>query len=315
MNFSNEGNDNLELKVPHCHFKCRFCRDCFGKGCIGELPGMGGVKNSRNFIENCEGWKKIYKEISNDSKKISELKNIKVLPKHIGIAPVTGAVQNIGFENEKDFYLPYFFSAKKTGISICVGDGFPDEKLEYGIEACKKLGEMGYFFFKPYPDDVLKKRINMAKPYGIAMGMDIDAYNIATMRNLVHLEKKNAAQLEWFRKESSLPLMIKGVFSEEDLELCKSVHPEIIVVSNHGGRVDAQDGSTADFLKKYVEKLKSVCNEIWVDGGIRCFEDIQTALFLGASKVLIARPFISGLCKSGVLGMTGKINEMLSKND
>ena len=40
------------------------------------------------------------------------------------------------------------------------------------------------------------------------------------------------------------------------------------------------------------EELKKYCNEIWVDGGIRTREDIQTALYYGADQVIMARPLI-----------------------
>ena len=39
-------------------------------------------------------------------------------------------------------------------------------------------------------------------------------------------------------------------------------------------------------------QLKKYCKQIWVDGVIRTILDVQTALFYGADKVIIARPFI-----------------------
>ena len=182
---------------------------------------MGGVNDSRNFILNCEGWKKFAERMSGSSgenyssgaengspdfycssgaaeKSVgggdvcgSSLSGISVLPSDLGIAPVTGAVQNIGFENEADFYLPYFSAAKKAGISICVGDGAPDEKLELGLAAVRALKTKAFFFLKPYPDEVLRCRIDLVRGSAIAIGYDIDAYNIVTMRNQVSLEKKN----------------------------------------------------------------------------------------------------------------------------
>lgn len=254
------------------------------------MPGMGGVENSRNFILNCEGWNKIPVE-----------EPLEVNPENLGIAPVTGAVQNIGFGNESDFYFPYFSAAQKAGISVCVGDGAPDEKLKFGVEAVRKLGCKAYFFLKPYPDGRLFERIDWIREDAFAAGIDIDAFNIVSMRNQAKLEKKSAAQLNEFKKYSKLPLMIKGVFTKEDVELCRELKPEIIVVSNHGGRVQTETGSTAEFLQANGKILKSFCEELWVDGGIRGKRDIQAAMSLGAKKCLAARPFISALCK-GILG-------------
>ena len=291
-------------------FNCRFCGVCLGRGCVGQMPGMGGVDSSRNFILNCGGWDKIPLE-----------KDVSVTAENLGIAPVTGAVQNIGFNSEEDFYFPYFSAAQKEGISVCVGDGAPDEKLKLGLAAVRNLGIKAYFFLKPYSNERLFERIDWIEGNALAAGIDIDAYNIVSMRNQAKLEKKSAAQLDEFRKYSKLPLAIKGVFTKEDIELCKALKPEIIIVSNHGGRVETETGSTAEFLQANAKILKSCCEELWVDGGIRKKRDIQVAVSLGAKKCLAARPFISALCQGienggtelGVQKMAKEINVMLMR--
>lgn len=294
--------------MPKNNFKCHFCKICLGRGCVGQMPGMGGVNNSQNFILNCDGWDKI---------PLGE--KIEVKAENLGIAPVTGAVQNIGFEKEEDFYFPYFSAAQKEGISVCVGDGAPDEKLKFGLAAVQKLDLKAYFFLKPYSNARLFERIDWIRENALAVGIDIDAFNIVSMRNQAKLEKKTVAQLKEFREYSRLPLAIKGVFTQEDIELCKELKPEIIVVSNHGGRVETKSGSTAEFLQANAKILKSFCAEVWVDGGIRKKRDIQAALALGAKKCLAARPFISALCEGiekngktlGISEMQAKIREML----
>lgn len=290
-------------------FKCRLCKLCNGFGCKNELPGMGGVNQSHNFILNCSEWGNFYKK---NACLHSKIDSISVSTDDIGIAPVTGAMQNIGFENERDFYLPYFTAAHNQGVSICVGDGAPDEKLLFGIEAVFRLQEKAHYFLKPYPDDILSLRIEkIVDSKGVySIGMDIDAYNILTMRNQVHLERKSPRQLKDFRKKTNLPLSIKGVFTKVDVELCAEILPDIIVVSNHGGRVQTDEGSTAQFLANYGEVLSSYCKELWVDGGIRTVRDIRVAKHLGAKKVLVARPFIAALIKGGVPLMEKCIREM-----
>ena len=57
-------------------------------------------------------------------------------------------------------------------------------------------------------------------------------------------------------------------------------------------RVETEIGSSAHFLVKNAQLLKNYCKEIWIDGGIRSKLDIQTAIFYGASQVIMARPFI-----------------------
>lgn len=301
--------------------KCQHCDECLGLGCIGQLPGLGGVFNNQNFQLNCEGWKELYRKGATTEESPSctgrasscaslseKIDSIVIRPENLRCGPVTGAVENIGYEKEEDFYYPYLKAAADAGIGLCVGDGCPDLKLQLGIAAMKRLNEeiasaagaatpvdittRAAFFLKPYPDQRLYERLEWVKPYAEYIGIDIDSYNILTMRNLVSLERKSAAQLENFRKRFDVPFVIKGVFTDEDIALVKEVHPDVVYISNHGGRVETRIGSTADFLEKHAAELKKHCREIWVDGGIRSRQDVQTALFYGADKVIFARPLI-----------------------
>ena len=112
------------------------------------------------------------------------------------------------------------------------------------------------------------------------------------MRNLVNLERKTAVQLEEFRVHTKLPFVIKGIFTDDDIALVREVRPDVVYISNHGGRVETRIGSTAQFLKEHAVEFKKYCKEIWVDGGIRTREDIQTALYFGADQIIMARPLI-----------------------
>lgn len=271
--------------------KCNRCIKCNGKGCIGLLPGLGGVYQNKNFQLNCSGWQDL-RNLAYKNNTFEKILNINITPSQICCGPVTGAVENIGFKNEEDFYYPYLKNSFSHNFGLCVGDGYPDEKLKYGIEAINKLNTKAAFFLKPYPDNILYERIEWVKPYSNYIGIDIDSFNILTMRNLVNLEQKNEKQLSSFRQKTGCPFIIKGVFSDNDIDLVKRVKPDVVYISNHGGRVETRVGSTAEFLERFGTELKNYCSEIWIDGGIRTKEDIQTALYYGADKVILARPFI-----------------------
>ncbi len=294
--------------------KCHRCAVCDGYGCPGMLPGLGGVFEGKNFQLNCEGWKELFAAACRDGAG-DEIRAISVRPEKLRCGPVTGAVENIGYANEADFYLPYLMNAAQAGLGLCVGDGCPDEKLKLGTAAVKYLAEntvveelnsevvsirpsdysttvKAAFFLKPYPQEKLFERIEWIRPYASHIGIDIDSYNIVTMRNLVNLERKTATQLQEFREHTKLPFVIKGVFTDEDIQLVKEVRPDVVYISNHGGRVETRIGSTANFLAEHAAELKKYCKEIWVDGGIRTREDIQTALYYGADQVIMARPLI-----------------------
>ena len=271
--------------------KCHRCAVCDGYGCPGMLPGLGGVFEGKNFQLNFEGWRELLEEaVENGAGE--KINNIQVEPSIVRCGPVTGAVENIGYTNESDFYLPYLQNAAREGLGLCVGDGCPDEKLKLGIAAVKQLGQKAAFFLKPYPQEKLFERVEWIRPHASHIGIDIDSYNIVTMRNLVNLERKTAPQLQEFREYTKLPFVIKGVFTPDDLTLVSLVRPDVVYISNHGGRVETRIGSTAQFLAEHSKELKKYCKEIWVDGGIRTKQDIQTALYYGADQVILARPLI-----------------------
>ena len=281
------------MSVAACgELKCHRCAVCDGYGCPGMLPGLGGVFEGKNFQLNCEGWHELFEKAVKAGKG-DEIRQIPVRPEQLRCGPVTGAVENIGYAQEADFYLPYLKNAAQAGLGLCVGDGCPDEKLKYGVAAVKELASVqAAFFLKPYPQEKLFERIEWIRPYASHIGIDIDSYNIVTMRNLVNLERKTAAQLEEFREHTKLPFVIKGVFTDDDITLVREVRPDVVYISNHGGRVETRIGSTAQFLAEHAGELKKYCKEIWVDGGIRTRENIQTALHFGADQVIMARPLI-----------------------
>ena len=278
--------------------KCHRCAVCDGYGCPGMLPGLGGVFEGKNFQLNYDGWRELL-ESAVENGAGEEIRNIVVRPSNLRCGPVTGAVENIGYADEAAFYLPYLQNAARAGLGLCVGDGCPDEKLKLGVAALRELNnecgsapQTAAFFLKPYPQEKLFERIEWVRPYASHIGIDIDSYNIVTMRNLVNLERKTAEQLQEFREHTKLPFVIKGVFTDDDLTLVSLVRPDVVYISNHGGRVETRVGSTAQFLAEHAKELKKYCKEIWVDGGIRTKQDVQTALYYGADQVIAARPLI-----------------------
>lgn len=278
------------------NLKCYRCAECDGFGCPNMIPGLGGVMDGKNFQLNVQGWAKLFSlaQTHNDDKKILQ---IQISPEKLRCGPVTGAVENIGYQNEEDFYFPYLSNADKSGFGLCVGDGCPDEKLDFGLKAiqkikCKHKPTSVAFFLKPYPQKKLLERVDFVQEDADFIGIDIDSFNIATMRNLVNLEKKSAENLIEIKNHTDKKFVIKGVFTSEDIELVQKVQPDVVYISNHGGRVETRIGSTAEFLYENAKILKENCAEIWIDGGIRTKKDIQTALFYGASQVILARPLI-----------------------
>ena len=263
---------------------------------MGELPGMGGVFEGKNFSLNVQGWKKILPAIPQE--KLQEAA-ASFSAQKLRLAPITGAQENVGWPDEESFYAPFYAFADSLGIKLGVGDGCPDNKLQAGIAAVKALNQKASLtkkaavFLKPYPQEKLLERAEWALPVAEYIGVDIDSYNIVTMRNKVHLEQKTAAQLSELRKATKLPLAVKGVFTQQSLALIEELKPDVAYISNHGGRVETDIGSTAEFLQANIARIKNFCGAVWVDGGVRSKEDALAALALGAQEVLLGRPIIT----------------------
>jgi 4-hydroxymandelate oxidase len=121
------------------------------------------------------------------------------------------------------------------------------------------------------------------------------------------LELQRGAGLTWdsiaeIRSWSSLPLVLKGILSPADGRLAAEAGVAGIIVSNHGGRQLDRSVTSADVLVDIVEAVDHRC-EVWADGGIRRGLDVISALALGATGVLVGRPFYWALAAAGRAGV------------
>jgi isopentenyl diphosphate isomerase/L-lactate dehydrogenase-like FMN-dependent dehydrogenase len=105
-----------------------------------------------------------------------------------------------------------------------------------------------------------------------------------------------------YNGKHSLPLIIKGIATAEDAELCVQHGVEVVYVSNHGGRqLDHGLGSTA-VLPEIIKAVNGKA-EVWVDGGYMRGSDVVKAIALGAKTVGIGRLAGLGLGAAGVPGL------------
>jgi isopentenyl diphosphate isomerase/L-lactate dehydrogenase-like FMN-dependent dehydrogenase len=100
----------------------------------------------------------------------------------------------------------------------------------------------------------------------------------------------------------TMKLVIKGIETREDAELCLRSGVDGIVVSNHGGRATETGRATIDALPEVVQAVGGRI-PVLVDGGFRRGTDIFKALALGARAVCVGRPYIWGLSAFGQPGV------------
>lgn len=110
------------------------------------------------------------------------------------------------------------------------------------------------------------------------------------------------ADIEWLQSVTRLPIILKGILHEDDARQAHNMGLAGIVVSNHGGRTLDTAVATADVLPRIAQKLAGDL-PILVDGGIRRGTDVLKAIALGATAVMIGRPYVYGLANAGAVGV------------
>jgi lactate 2-monooxygenase len=108
--------------------------------------------------------------------------------------------------------------------------------------------------------------------------------------------------LNFLRERTDLPILLKGILDPQDAARAVEAGMSGIVVSNHGGR--QVDGSIAT-LEALPGVAKAVGGRIPIllDSGIRGGADAFKAIALGASAVLIGRPYVYALAIGGEAGV------------
>jgi 4-hydroxymandelate oxidase len=99
-----------------------------------------------------------------------------------------------------------------------------------------------------------------------------------------------------------VPVLVKGVLRPDDAVRAIDHGVDGLVVSNHGARNLDTVPATADALPRVVEAVDDRV-PVLVDGGIRRGTDVAKALVLGATAVLVGRPYVWGLAVEGADGV------------
>jgi len=126
----------------------------------------------------------------------------------------------------------------------------------------------------------------------------LDAFNLAAWQLSMSWDI-----FDWLRGLTRLPLIVKGVLTEDDARRAVRENVDGIVVSNHGGRrLDGMPASI-DRLQRVAETVDGKA-ELLLDSGIRRGTDVLKALALGARAVLVGRPQAWSLAAGGQQGVS-----------
>jgi lactate 2-monooxygenase len=140
---------------------------------------------------------------------------------------------------------------------------------------------------------------------------------VAAVRKVMEIYSRPSltwAEFAWLREQTRLPIVLKGILHPEDARLAVEHGMDAIVVSNHGGRqVDGSIGSL-DALPAVAEAAGGRIPVLF-DSGVRGGADAFKAIALGATAVLLGRPYVYGLALQGEEGVRDVIRNLVADFD
>ena len=289
---------------------CRVCPACDGRACAGEVPGMGGLHTGLAFRDNVRALSDIRLNMRCLHGEEDPDPSVSLLGYDLSVpvlaAPIGGVSYNMGGKMDEQDYISAKLSACAAfGTLGCTGDGVPDVIHESAFSAIREAGGRGIPFIKPWADEELFSKLEMALETGATVvGMDVDAAGLVTLRKMGRpVSPKPAAALAEVIRRTPARFVVKGVMTVDEAKMCVDAGAAGIVVSNHGGRVFDGAPGTARVLPEVARAVKGKI-AVLVDGGVRSGADVLRMLALGADAVLIGRPFSVAVMGGGRDGAT-----------
>lgn len=300
---------------------CKVCPVCDGRGCRNTVPGPGAKGVGDVAIRNYSAWQNI--RVNMDTLCASGAPDTRLeLFGHSYRIPVfagpVGAVQlHYGSKYDDPAYNDILVSTcRDSGILAFTGDGTNPAVMVAACKAIKAADGFGIPTVKPWDAGTIAEKMEMVRDCGaFAVAMDIDAAGLPFLKNLnPPAGSKTVEELTQIISDAKVPFIVKGIMTARGAEKAVQAGASAIVVSNHGGRVLDQTPATAEVLPEIVDAVAGRC-AILVDGGIRSGVDVFKALAIGATAVLIARPFVTavyGGAADGVKALVDKLEGELS---
>ena len=130
---------------------------------------------------------------------------------------------------------------------------------------------------------------------------NLDLRNLGRFMNETFKGTLNETKIARLSDKWKRKLIIKGLTSEEDMEIAIKLGLDGVIVSNHGGRqLDAAEStikSVQRIAPKYGDRI-----EVMMDSGIRSGPDVARTIACGARFAFLGRPFMYGVAALGKEG-------------
>ena len=176
-----------------------------------------------------------------------------------------------------------------------------------------------------FVDDHVKRAMDNGF-IAFAFTVDLDYYSkrerdlakryVTTGRRLAGYNEDHQMRFSWddvkrVQDKFDIPIILKGIATAEDAQVCVENGIDVVYVSNHGGRQLDHGRGGLDVLPEVVSAVDGKA-KVMLDGGIMRGAHIAKALALGADLVAVGRPVAWGLACGGERGV-GKAVELLTE--
>lgn len=275
---------------------------------------IGGSETETTFMRNRQS----LDEIAFRPRVLNDVAEITTGAKFFGedfrlpvfLAPIGSAEQL----NEKGI-LPAAKAAAEFGVPLI--------KSSVAIPDIEELAEQtnAHLIFQLYvrgDEDWIMERVDRVTKAGykaFCLTVDSAVYGRRErdkIKNFVPVQRSFAtgrefqAALNWdivgrLREKTDLPLMLKGIMTEEDARIAVDHGIDVIYISNHGGRQLDHGQGAIEVLPEIVDAVAGRASVV-IDGGFYRGTDVLKAIALGADAVGLGRLFSFGL---GAFGQSG----------
>ena len=287
---------------------CHACPVCNGIACKNTIPGPGSKGTGTVAPRNYNAWQEIYLNLDTIAENRGVDTSLELFGEKFALpvfaAPIAAVEGHYSpYYNEFDYTETLAKGCREAGIAAFTGDGLNRDFFNAGCAALEKSG-LSVPTVKPWHKELVFEKIDQAKASGAkAICMDIDASGLPFLKAMTPPSgPKSVAELREFAQRAEVPFILKGIMTPEGARKAIEAGAGGIVVSNHGGRVLDHTPATAWVLPEIVDAVEGKI-PVFVDGGIRTSYDVFKALALGATAVLIGRPFVTMVYGGGMEGV------------
>jgi isopentenyl diphosphate isomerase/L-lactate dehydrogenase-like FMN-dependent dehydrogenase len=133
-------------------------------------------------------------------------------------------------------------------------------------------------------------------------------------KTLLRSDDMTWESIAWLRTLTKVPIFVKGVLRTDDAKKAVDAGVDGIIVSNHGGRQLDTVPSTISVLPNIAKAVNRQV-PVLVDGGVRRGTDVVKAIALGATGVMIGRPFLWALAHGGQAGVEHALGLLTAEID